>query len=297
MDSPNPQQHHLLLANTCGEFTCSRDGISGMLPSSARLRVARAIVIALNDLMTDTHLPLDAAPRRMRFLLITACILIALAIVALSCDIIVAQAVLSHQLGGDLVKFIHLCEVFAHGLGAVTILIAMYVLDESKRRFLPRVIACVWLSAFLASLFKFCIGRWRPHAGMELASVNDTFAGWFPSLNGTKLISTAGHQVQSFPSGHTATAFGLAIGLSYVYPRGRYFFFTIATFAGLQRIIDTQHYPSDVLAGAAIAFLVGSRATGTSPLSRLFTRFEDSRGEKNPNASEESSVPTVAKAA
>ena len=58
----------------------------------------------------------------------------------------------------------------------------------------------------------------------------------------------------SFPSGHTAAAFSLATSLSITYPK----WYVIAPSAlwacgvGLSRINQGVHYPSDVLAGAAI---------------------------------------------
>lgn len=58
----------------------------------------------------------------------------------------------------------------------------------------------------------------------------------------------------SFPSGHTATAFALATSLSIKYPK----WYVIAPSAlwacsvGFSRMNEGVHYPSDVLAGAAI---------------------------------------------
>ena len=58
----------------------------------------------------------------------------------------------------------------------------------------------------------------------------------------------------SFPSGHTAAAFSLATSLSITYPK----WYVIAPSAiwacgvGFSRINQVVHYPSDVLAGAAI---------------------------------------------
>lgn len=58
----------------------------------------------------------------------------------------------------------------------------------------------------------------------------------------------------SFPSGHTAAAFSLATSLSITYPK----WYVIAPSAawacgvGLARMNQGVHYPSDVLAGAAI---------------------------------------------
>ena len=60
---------------------------------------------------------------------------------------------------------------------------------------------------------------------------------------------------QSFPSGHTATAVGLAVALACAYPRGRWFFAGMALLAACQRVGDGHHFLSDTLAGASVAFL------------------------------------------
>lgn len=58
----------------------------------------------------------------------------------------------------------------------------------------------------------------------------------------------------SFPSGHTATAFALATSLSIKYPKW-YVIAPTAVWAcsvGVSRMNEGVHYPTDVLAGAAI---------------------------------------------
>lgn len=62
----------------------------------------------------------------------------------------------------------------------------------------------------------------------------------------------------SFPSGHTSTAFTLATVLGERY-RMKGFFYTIATLVGYSRVALGKHYPSDVLAGAIIGYLAGKQ--------------------------------------
>jgi undecaprenyl-diphosphatase len=61
----------------------------------------------------------------------------------------------------------------------------------------------------------------------------------------------------SFPSGHSATAFACATVLSAYAPRWRVPFYLLATLIALSRIYNGMHYPTDVLAGAALGVLVG----------------------------------------
>ncbi|MDP9128554.1 MAG: phosphatase PAP2 family protein [Pseudomonadota bacterium] len=59
----------------------------------------------------------------------------------------------------------------------------------------------------------------------------------------------------SLPSGHATTAFTLAFALAGFFPRARYPLFAGGALLALSRVIINAHYLSDVVAGAAIAFL------------------------------------------
>jgi membrane-associated phospholipid phosphatase len=61
----------------------------------------------------------------------------------------------------------------------------------------------------------------------------------------------------SFPSGHSVTAFALAFVLSRAYPRYAVLFYGLAILVALSRVYLARHFPSDVVAGAAIGLLAG----------------------------------------
>jgi membrane-associated phospholipid phosphatase len=64
----------------------------------------------------------------------------------------------------------------------------------------------------------------------------------------------------SFPSGHTMSAFALAIGLVYLFKLNRVlwiFPFLGAVIVGISRVYLVQHFLKDVLAGSLIGILVG----------------------------------------
>lgn len=82
-------------------------------------------------------------------------------------------------------------------------------------------------------------------------------AAWFENQEGVVLQFAEGvkiHTAHSFPSGHTATAFALAIMLTYFFKKPVYafLFFMIAVIAGFSRIYLMQHFFEDVLAGAIV---------------------------------------------
>jgi undecaprenyl-diphosphatase len=60
----------------------------------------------------------------------------------------------------------------------------------------------------------------------------------------------------SFPSGHTAAAFGSAMAIGRIWPQGRALWWTLAVLMGYSRIYVGHHYPIDVLGGALVGVLV-----------------------------------------
>ena len=62
----------------------------------------------------------------------------------------------------------------------------------------------------------------------------------------------------SFPAGHAATAFAGATILAYVAPRALPLLALVASVIGFSRVYVGVHYPTDVLAGAAIGIVVGA---------------------------------------
>jgi undecaprenyl-diphosphatase len=61
----------------------------------------------------------------------------------------------------------------------------------------------------------------------------------------------------SFPSGHTMTAFSIALVLSYFYPALEGTLFFLAFSIGFSRIVLGMHFLSDVLAGVVLGVALG----------------------------------------
>lgn len=102
----------------------------------------------------------------------------------------------------------------------------------------------VAFSGLSADIIKVLLGRARPKLYFKEA------------LYGFDFLHVE-HAWISFPSGHSATAFSVAWTLSLAFPQYRPLFLAIAVLIAFSRIATTQHYLSDVLAGA----LLGAAST------------------------------------
>lgn len=201
-----------------------------------------------------------------------AIVLAPLAVAALAVDLPLAAACRGGDLPGDLVRIVHLSEIFAHGSGIALILITAWVLDPANRRRLPRVAACAYGSGLVANCGKLILARTRPNGFGEGSSVFDTFEAWLPFVWGRMERWSDG--VQGFPSAHAATAVGFGLALAAVYPRGRWLFLCFAVLASFQRVAAGAHFLSDSLAGAAVGCLGAALFLQGGWAGRWFDRWE-----------------------
>ncbi len=182
-----------------------------------------------------------------------------LAALALPFDRSIALWFAEHRLPGELARLVKLSEVFGWGGSVAVIILTATRLDSRGWRvLLPALIVPSLGAGLVADTIKLFIARTRPHATHAAATPFDTFVASFPAFRSEAIAGGYGHHVQSFPSGHSATAVGLAIALSLLYPRGRWLFPIFAALAMLQRLDADAHYLSDVLAGGAVACLVSA---------------------------------------
>jgi membrane-associated phospholipid phosphatase len=214
-------------------------------------------------------------------------VLIGLAIIALPFDVSLANWVRQNHIRGDLERLITLCEVFGYGLSVLFIAITAAAIDKRGWRVMPRILIGAFASGLIADAGKVLVARWRPNSDFEPQGFRDSFVRWLPVLSLDELPGPWNRGMQSFPSGHSATAVGLALALSIFYPKGTWWFLVLAGLAMFQRIESRAHYLSDTLAGAAVACLVTALLLHSRWLERWLRDVENGRilGNSSPEGS------------
>ncbi|MCG3138400.1 MAG: hypothetical protein HJJLKODD_02263 [Phycisphaerae bacterium] len=125
----------------------------------------------------------------------------------------------------------------------VILIIALF---ETRRRLL---LSSLLLSIFISwagySSLKRFVPRLRPNSEIVKNHQIDTWMETWSQAHRT----LSGEAIRSFPSGHTASAWTLAIVLSIYYPRARWVCWCLAMGCGLSRIIEAWHWTTDCWAG------------------------------------------------
>jgi membrane-associated phospholipid phosphatase len=228
-----------------------------------RTAMSRSLASAAPLATTETYHSARAATR----LSALAATFAVLAVAALWIDLPVARLIKLGHVPGDLARLVRLSEAFAYGGTVALFILLAATLDPRGWRVAPRLAIAALGAGLAADAMKLLVLRQRPSAAELSGTIEQTFAGWLPGFEEI-------HRLQSFPSAHTATAVGLAIALSTLYPRGRWLFATCAVLAAAQRLESHAHFLSDVLAGAAVACLVAAICASRGPLQRWLERLE-----------------------
>lgn len=169
-------------------------------------------------------------------------------------DQIVSTVLRAVDLPGDVDQELRALQQFGQIGWLIIITVAVCLAQPPLvRRTLLDLGLAVLIASQIALQGKILIGRVRPTFGSP-----DEFHGIFSS--GSSDMSWS--QVASMPSSHTMAAAVLATWIAMVFPRLRWIGFVLVAIVGISRIRFGNHWPSDVLIGAAIGFLVGGIVIG-----------------------------------
>jgi membrane-associated phospholipid phosphatase len=99
--------------------------------------------------------------------------------------------------------------------------------------------SAIALPGLIVTIVKRVIGRGRPLVGGSADPFLYLPLGW-------------NVEYASLPSGHATTAFAAAVAIGAMWPKMRPLLWIYAVVIAISRIVLTAHFPSDVLAGAAV---------------------------------------------
>ncbi len=114
-------------------------------------------------------------------------------------------------------------------------------LEKLKRASLL-VFSSVVISGLIVDIFKLIFARYRPPAYISHQKYGFNWFEW-------------GYMVNSFPSGHSATAFSLFLALGLIFKRALIPFLILAFLVAFSRVAIGVHYLSDVIVGSLIGAL------------------------------------------
>lgn len=126
---------------------------------------------------------------------------------------------------------------------ALTFLLFRFVRKNPKGENISLFLfATVAVSGIAVDIIKVIAGRYRPSELFEHGAYGFDFFH----------IERA---MTSFPSGHTATAFALAMAIAYLWPRWSVVAWVFAILIGISRLAIGAHYPSDIMGGAVVGLI------------------------------------------
>ncbi len=207
---------------------------------------------------------------------------VALAAILLPFDGVLSTLITGFRLPGDLRRELELLQQFGSPTTMIACALLIWRLDPARlRRMLDWLLAAglTWAAVFA---LKVALGRPRPKfAGEHLHFLGSWSSRVVkegdPPRHSWEVFADDVAEIWSMPSSHTAFAVVAAVCLSRMYPRLRPVAIGMAVLVGLCRVLFRAHYPSDVLMGAAIGYVVAELCMTRMLGVRLVDRITGSR--------------------
>ena len=105
--------------------------------------------------------------------------------------------------------------------------------------------------------------------------IQDRWFGPFAQFNKKYNSDRGVAAFDAFPSGHTAAIFAMATVFSEQYKENKavpVVLYSIAGIVGVTRLIEHEHWASDLISGAVIGYLCGKQVVGNE--NRLFPNYK-----------------------
>lgn len=199
--------------------------------------------------------------------------LLALAALALPWDVSLAKFFMSDPFPGELRSLIHKTEFFGHAYGIAGIAFTIYLINESRRRQLARLLATAFLAGIACDIVKLLVHRTRP-VDFSFAEGASTFHG-LSFLHAESISQIFDSSFHSFPSAHTATSIAFAFALGAMYPKAAKWFLALGVMVAVSRFDGGAHFVSDTCIGGLLGYVSSYVTLGNTQVGRRFTAYEN----------------------
>ncbi|MBU6412986.1 MAG: phosphatase PAP2 family protein [Planctomycetes bacterium] len=171
----------------------------------------------------------------------------------------------SVSLGGDIRRTLETAQQFGDALTVTLSCVLILLLDPHHRRRVITIVITILAVAACTYILKMAFGRPRP-----VLADPSFMTGPLGTYPVTSASSATGFELRSpwlfwhkgtsdlwsFPSSHTSGAAALGLSLWWFYSRLKWLVLLLIITVAIARVVLKAHYPSDVLAGAAVALII-----------------------------------------
>lgn len=135
------------------------------------------------------------------------------------------------------------CWAFCRMKGAMALMVDAADYWRGWARSWGFVVVAMLTSGVAIHVLKFAFGRYRPK---EMLNPDTVPLYGFVPFSGE----------QGFPSGHSQAIWSACVALSVMFPRHRWWLWSLATMVSVSRVMTANHYSADVIMGSAVGILV-----------------------------------------
>jgi len=194
---------------------------------------------------------------------------------------------LRESLHGDFRRELEAWQQYGQAIAIIVTALVLWLLDPARRRRLLDLGLAVVLAEAVSQSSKMLIGRPRPRPQFNDPTTFLSPWGEYPVMVGNhyKLVHAwdksagANTDLWSMPSSHTLFAAMLSVFLVTLYPRLRWPALALTLLVAFGRVLFDAHWPTDVVVGAGLGWLIGRLVvptySGVRLLDWVWTRVID----------------------
>jgi len=191
---------------------------------------------------------------------VVGALLLAGALVAIDGSVSRGASWAREHLGGDIKRELEAIQQFGAVGSMVLVAVVIALLDPLRRRRLWDLVIATATTAAVVQPMKILVGRPRPKFDDPLVVLGPMgryrVSDEVGARHAWEIGSGISSDLWSMPSSHTAHAVVLGVFLVGLYPRLRPLVVGLVVIVGLSRVLFGAHYPSDVVAGGVVAWVI-----------------------------------------